>query len=79
MRGVEFDLVIMDLVMPDVEGLETIDIIRKERPQLKTIAMSGRFGGQFLPVAELLGAKATLAKPIRPDELLETVRRVLSE
>jgi CheY-like chemotaxis protein len=78
LRTAEFDLLITDLVMPNMEGLELIQTIRKEQPQLKIIAMSGRFVGQFLLTAELLGAQATLAKPIRSDVLLETVRRVMS-
>ncbi|HEV3197266.1 MAG TPA: response regulator [Bryobacteraceae bacterium] len=77
-RGAELDLVLTDLVMPDMEGLEMIGIIHKERPELKIIAISGMFGGRFLHAAELLGAHATLAKPIRPDDLLDAVRRVLA-
>jgi PAS domain S-box-containing protein len=77
-QGSEVDLVVTDLSMPEMEGLEMIGIIRKERPELKIIAISGMFGGRFLHAAELLGAHATLAKPIRPDDLLDAVRRVLS-
>ena len=73
------DLVLTDLVMPEMEGLEVIRRVCKERPELKIIGMSGAFGGQFLKPAELLGAHARLAKPIRPDDLLDTVRRVLME
>lgn len=72
----ETDLVITDLVMPDREGLETIRLLRKQKPDLKIIAMSGAFHGEFLEVAEKLGAVATLAKPIRPNDLLKTVREV---
>ena len=78
-RGSEVNLVLTDLVMPEMEGLETIRIIRGEWPDVKIIAISGMFGGRFLHAAELLGAHATLAKPIRPDDLLEAVRRALAE
>jgi CheY-like chemotaxis protein len=74
----EVDLVIMDLVMPEQDGLETIRILQKKRPRVKIIAISGKFDGAFLRTAELLGAHASLPKPIRPDELLDTVRRVLA-
>jgi CheY-like chemotaxis protein len=74
----EVDLVLTDLAMPDVDGLETIQLLRKKRPQLKIIAFSGRFGSELLRTAELLGAQATLAKPIQPEQLLETVRRVMA-
>jgi len=77
MRTSHVDLVLTDLVMPDMEGIETIRTIHTQWPALKIIAMSGEFGGQFLHVAELLGANATLPKPIRPEVLLDVVRRVL--
>jgi len=77
-RGRHLDLVITDLVMPESEGLETIRVIRSAQPNLKIIAASGAFEGRFLQSATLLGACATLLKPIGRDQLLGTVRRVLS-
>jgi len=76
-RKCDLDLVITDLVMPESEGLETIRTIRSEQPHLRIIATSGAFEGKFLQAAALLGACATLAKPIGRDQLLSTVRRVL--
>ena len=64
--------------MPNREGIETISTLRGEFPELKMIAMSGAFGGKFLHSAGLLGAHATLAKPITPEVLVRTVRTVLS-
>jgi CheY-like chemotaxis protein len=74
----EVDLVIMDLAMPVQEGIETIRTLRRVRPRLKIIAMSGVFAGPLLHAAEILGAQASIAKPIRPDELLETIARVMA-
>lgn len=76
--GSDVDLVIMDLVMPEQEGIETIQIMRRALPKLKIIAMSGRFTGSLLRVANFLGAQASLAKPIEPDELLDAVARVMA-
>jgi PAS domain S-box-containing protein len=73
----DLDLVITDLVMPNVEGIETIQAIRKMSPGMKIIAMSGALGGHFLKSAKALGADATLVKPIRPDRLQETVGELL--
>jgi PAS domain S-box-containing protein len=73
----EVDLLIIDLAMPEQEGIETIRILRQVRPGLRIIAMSGEFAGQ-LRVAEYLGAQASLSKPIRPDELLEAVARLMA-
>lgn len=71
------DLVITDLVMPEQEGLETLTLIRAQRPFLPVIAISGAFGGAFLKTAEMLGAAATLPKPIAPEALLRAVEQVL--
>ena len=67
------DLVITDLVMPEQEGLETLQRLRVECPDLPVIAISGAFGGSFLKTASRLGAAATLAKPIDPETLLRAV------
>ena len=70
------DLVITDLVMPDQEGIETIRLLRKQYPEVKVIAMSGQFGSQFLKMAELLGASATLTKPVSEEALLQTIDKI---
>jgi CheY-like chemotaxis protein len=70
------DLVVMDLVMPNREGIETIAGLHQARPDLKIIAISG-YGGTFLNVATRLGACAALAKPISPDQLLRAVEEAL--
>ncbi len=71
------DIVITDIVMPDQEGVETIRQLKIESPGMKIIAMSGAIGGRYLRVAELMGADATLQKPIKIDQLLATVKKVL--
>ncbi len=76
------DLVLTDIIMPDKEGLETIQEILNLNPNMKIIAMSGggRFGpNSYLPLAEKLGARKTLQKPFMRDELLSTIIEVLGE
>ena len=72
------DLVLTDLVMPDHEGIETILEIRRRYPTVKTVAMSGAFYGPYLHAAELLGADATLSKPINSSLLRLTLQQVLA-
>jgi len=72
------DLVITDLIMPDKEGIETIQALRKELPGIAIIAISGAFGGRYLKAAQRLGANAALGKPIRAELLLATVAAVLN-
>jgi len=69
------DVVILDLVMPEREGFETLRILRDEHPDTKVIVTSGQFPN-LLYAAEHLGAVATLPKPIEPDKLLDLIRRV---
>ena len=76
-RGGTFSLVITDLVMPELEGLETIRLLKRECPSLKILAVSGAYGGAFLHAAELLGARATLAKPFDVATLLSTVEGIV--
>jgi PAS domain S-box-containing protein len=71
------ELVITDLVMPEQEGIETIQTLRRRLPDLGIIAISGAFGGQFLTTAKILGADAVLDKPVSADVLLGKVADVL--
>ena len=70
-------LIILDLVMPEQEGIETIREIRMTHKDLKIIAVSGAFAGQFLRTAELLGANAVLPKPLNLKELKRLVEELL--
>ncbi len=71
-----FAWIITDLVMPDIEGIETILELRRRRHPARIIAMSGgsRFGARVcLPMARHLGAESTLPKPFTPTELLRVM------
>jgi len=73
------DLVLVDLVMPRKEGIETIQEIRRAQPDKKIVAMSGCDAkGTYLGFAKRLGADAVLSKPFQPADLLETIGRVLT-
>ena len=74
------DLLITDVIMPDKEGIETILELRRTRPTLPIIAISG--GGHvgpddYLRLATAAGAKAALSKPCPPSVLLSTIKSVL--
>jgi two-component system response regulator (stage 0 sporulation protein F) len=76
------DLIITDIVMPEYEGMETILALKREFPEARIIAMSGRQQtgpASFLGMAEKLGAGHTLTKPFRRAELLSAVRDSLDE
>jgi CheY-like chemotaxis protein len=71
------DVVLTDIVMPDVEGIELIRMIRKVTPNLRIIAMSGASDG-YLHAARALGADATIQKPIDIDALLALMLTLFS-
>ena len=70
-------LMLVDILMPQKDGLEVIRLARKRHAGLKIIAMSGG-REDYLDVAKLLGADAVLGKPFRKELLLDTILRLLS-
>jgi len=76
------DLVITDIVMPEMDGIETIMALRRGFPSVKIIAISGgeRVGPRaFLNLAKVLGAHRTLHKPFVFEDMLEAVEELLGE
>jgi DNA-binding NtrC family response regulator len=73
-------LVITDLIMPQIEGIELIVRLRKSRPDLKIIAISG--GGRvrpetFLGAAKSLGAWKVMSKPFSTPDLIAAIHEAL--
>jgi CheY-like chemotaxis protein len=75
-----YDLVITDIVMPRMEGIETVRALRRLDPGVCIIAISGSSGDQgfYLKAAAALGADATLQKPFRAAELQQLVDALLA-
>jgi CheY-like chemotaxis protein len=80
-----FDVVIVDLIMPGMDGLDTIRIFRDSAPRVPIIAMSGyAFRGgssdlDFFRMALDLGAACCLQKPIKPRDLLKAIETCRAE
>lgn len=79
MNGRHVDLVITDLIMPEVEGLEMIQWLRTYAPHVKIFAMSG-YGSItnstiYLAMARKFGAEAILQKPFRLPDLDKLVQK----
>lgn len=79
-RQNQADLIITDMVMPVKDGLKMIMELEKEFPNVPIIAISG--GGviepeRYLTLAESIGTKKTLTKPVTKAELLNAVSEVL--
>lgn len=82
-----FDVIVVDIFMPGMDGLETIRAFHQHAPAVPIIAMSGFLfrdpmqpapAPDFLSMATKLGAAYSLHKPFRPRELLNAVAACLS-
>ena len=71
------DLIITDIVMPTMDGIEVIRHLVAKNVTPKIIAVSGQ-GGNYLESAKEFGADATLTKPFRIADVLETVEKLLA-
>lgn len=72
----DFDLLITDMLMPDMDGVELINSIRRTKPEQRIMAISG--GGMapresYLQIASMYGVNGVLAKPFNRDQLLKAV------
>ena len=68
-HGERIDLLLTDILMPDIEGTELAVLVRQYSPRTKVLYMTGH--ARTLPDAEVL------RKPFTPHELLQRVRRIL--
>lgn len=78
------DLLVVDLFMPGMDGLETLREARKRHPDLPVIVMSGTsLGGpgqqapDFLAMAVKLGAVRSVQKPFKPRDIIDAVQASL--
>lgn len=81
MADFEPELVVTDIVMPDIDGLGFIAELRKHYPDVPVLAISGAgsdHGGLYLKLASKMGADAILSKPVRADKLLEAIGGLLN-
>jgi len=73
-----FDVLVLDLCMPEPDGFEVLKDVRSRFPGLRVLVTSGFLGGGLLPASELLGAGATLTKADAPGLLLSKVDNLLA-
>jgi DNA-binding NtrC family response regulator len=74
-----FDLVLLDLKMPDMDGIELLPLIRNKWPHIKVIVISGYGTDQTAEETVKLGAHKFLGKPFTPDALLAEINEALSQ
>src|SRR5713101_5047794 len=81
-KSENFDLLIVDVFMPGMDGFETIRLVREHKPELPIVVMSGQSfrsgpAPDYLSMATKLGAVRSLCKPFRAPELLAVIAQCL--
>ncbi|WP_031484700.1 response regulator [Maridesulfovibrio frigidus] len=77
----EIDLVILDIFMPNMDGIQTIIEIKQKKTDSKIIVISGggeHTGLEYIKQAKALGAKEALVKPFTKADFLKTVHGMMS-
>jgi DNA-binding NarL/FixJ family response regulator len=68
------DIILMDVLMPGMGGVEAVNLIRKKYPQMKIIMLSTYAEDEYVRAALLAGASGYLLKDISPTELITAIR-----
>lgn len=72
-HAAEADVAVVDMMMPGMDGVETIKLLRWNNPHLKIIAASGSAEDDFRPDLVRLGVEVFMAKPFPVEELMEQI------
>jgi len=75
----DYDLVLLDMKLPDIEGMEILRTIHQKKPNLLVIVMTGYSTVQNAVEAMKLGAFDYLSKPFTDEELILTVQRAIEK
>lgn len=72
-----FDLILLDVTLPETDGFETFKMIRDAGYQMPVVFLSGEKNIESIEQAKSLGAMDYLTKPVLPDELIKVVSTIL--
>ena len=75
-RKLQPDVMLMDINMPDMDGIKATELITSELPNTSVIMMSVQGEQDYLRQSMLAGARQFLVKPFSTDELVESIRQV---
>nr|WP_303646204.1 response regulator transcription factor [Candidatus Solincola tengchongensis] len=75
-RGEKWDLLILDISLPDRSGLEVLEEVRELQPEMKVLVLSMHEDPLYVKKAFALGALGYISKDCTPEEVVEAVREV---
>ena len=78
-RKDKFDLALLDIKMPTVDGIEVLKFIQKSIPQMKVIMLTGFADLKNAMQAKEFGAQDFITKPYSIEDILLTIKRLLNE
>jgi len=75
----DVQFVILDMIMPEMDGITALRIIRQNSPDVKVLVSSGYTSPEKAPVLEALAVDGFIQKPFEVVKLASTVRDLLDE
>ncbi len=79
LKNKQFELILLDIKMPNVNGFEVLKYIKQNHPKLKVIMLTGFADLKNAIESKKLGAEDFVSKPYDLVDLITTIERVLSE
>lgn len=73
------NVILLDMQMPEMDGVDTLKALQKEYPEIKVIILTSHYNATLIVKMLELGASAFMAKNIDPDELVKTIQNVVDK
>lgn len=75
----DFSLLLIDVKMPEHDGMHLMKELKERRPEKPVIVMSGYYTADTINEAIRMGAATFIAKPFEPEELIHTIHQVIEK